>query len=328
MTKNTHVVLGATGGAGSALVTDLAARGHRVRAVSRRPVAGLPDGVEHVAADITTTEGAAAAVSGAAVVHHAAQPELSRWLEAFPPMTRQIAAATAAEGAKLVFADNLYAYGPVDGPISEQTPQRPDGPKAAMRLRMADDLLAEHAAGRLRVAIGRSSDYFGPGGIGSALGEPVFTAALAGKTVRWMGPLHVPHTMSFLPDVARGLAVLGEVDAADGHIWHLPAAEPLTGREFAALLQEALGRPVKVTATGAAGFWVASRFVPVLRELKETRHQWQAPFVSDATRFGDVLGPFAPTPHPEALRATVAWWSARLSTATVPGSAAPVATAA
>ena len=88
--------------------------------------------------------------------------------------------------------------------------------KSAMRAEMADALLADHAAGRLRVAIGRASDHFGPGGIRSALGESVFTAALAGKPVRWLGPLDIPHTMSYLPDVARGLHGAARARQADG----------------------------------------------------------------------------------------------------------------
>jgi nucleoside-diphosphate-sugar epimerase len=195
-----------------------------------------------------------------------------------------------------------------------------------MRATMADELLADHAAGRLHVTIGRASDHFGPGGIGSALGESVFTAVLAGKPVRWLGPLDIPHTMSYLPDVARGLAVLGESDTADGRACHLPAAEPLTARAFTDLLQDALGRPIKLTATGPVGFWIASRFVPVLRELKETRHQWQHPFISDATAFTTAFGPLPVTPHTEAMRATVAWWRARADAGFMPPSAPAAAT--
>lgn len=322
MSQDLHVVLGASGGVGWALITELAARGHQVRAVSRRAVTGLPATVEHLAADISTLDGAAGAVEGAAVVYHAAQPELARWLDDFPDMTRTVADATARAGAKLVFADNLYMYAAVEQPMTEDTPQRPAGPKSGMRAEMAKDLLADHAAGRLRVAIGRASDYFGPGGVGSALGEPVFAAALAGKPVRWLGPLDVPHTMSYLPDVARSLRVLGESDTADGRAWHLRAAEPLTAHAFTDLLQDALGRPIKLTATGPVGFWLASRFVPILRELRETRHQWQHPFISDATAFTTAFGQLPVTSHTEAMRTTAAWWRARADAGVMPASAA------
>ena len=175
-----HVVLGAAGGTGSAVVRDLAARGLRVRAVTRGGTADAPEGVEQVAADVGTTEGARRACEGAAVVYHCAQPPYTKWPELFPPMTQAILDGAAAAGAKLVFADNLYVYGPPDGPMTEHTPQRAHGKKGRTRIEMADALLRAHADGRLRVTIGRSSDYYGPRGTGSTAGDNIMKPALRG----------------------------------------------------------------------------------------------------------------------------------------------------
>jgi nucleoside-diphosphate-sugar epimerase len=127
--ESTHVVLGAAGGTGSAVVRELAARGRRVRAVTRGGTSDAPEGVEELAADIGTAEGAGRACEGAAVVYHCAQPNYRKWPELFPPMTRAVIDGAAAAGAKLVFADNLYVYGPPDGPMTEETPQRAQGKK-------------------------------------------------------------------------------------------------------------------------------------------------------------------------------------------------------
>jgi nucleoside-diphosphate-sugar epimerase len=161
-----HVVLGASGGIGSAVVRELAARGVPVRAVTRGGTADVPEGVEQVAADVGTAEGARRACVGATVVYHCAQPAYTKWPELFPPMTQAILDGAAAAGAKLVFADNLYVYGPPDGPMTEQTPQRAQGKKGRTRIEMADAVLGAHADGRLRCTIGRASDYYGPGGTG------------------------------------------------------------------------------------------------------------------------------------------------------------------
>ena len=155
-----HVVIGAGGGTGSAVVRELAGRGLRVRAVTRSGTGDVPDGVQQMAADIGTPEGARQACEGAAVVYHCAQPPYTRWPELFPPMTGAVLDGAAAAGAKLVFADNLYVYGPPDKPMTEATPQRAQGKKGRTRNEMADALLAAHADGRLRVTIGRSSDYY------------------------------------------------------------------------------------------------------------------------------------------------------------------------
>jgi nucleoside-diphosphate-sugar epimerase len=307
-TADLHVVLGASGATGGAVVRELARRGHRVRAVNRAGDADAPAGVERLAADVATDEGAKTACAGAAVVYHCAQPPYTRWPQEFPPLTDAIAAGAADAGAKLVLADNLYAYGPHQGPLTEDLPAAATGRKGRVRALMAERLLAAHRQGRLRVAIGRSSDYYGPGGLPSVAGERVFRAALGGRTVRWLGRLDQPHTLSYLEDMAVALAVLGERDEADGQVWHLPAAEPLTGRQFLELVVAATGGRSRIATNSAVMTRLAGLFVPFLREVTETLPHFQAPYVLDWSKFRGTFGPFTPTPHPEAVARTVAWF--------------------
>lgn len=303
-----HVVMGASGGIGGALVRELARRGRRVRAVNRRGDAPGPSGVERLAADVATPEGAKAAAAGAAVVYHCAQPPYTDWPAAFPPLTEAIAEGAAAAGAKLVLADNLYGYGPHDGPLTEDLPAAATGPKGRVRAEMADRLLASHREGRLRVAIGRASNYYGPGGRNSVTGDRLFKAAVAGRTVRWVGRLDQPHTLSYLEDVAAGVATLGEQDRADGQVWHLPAADPLTGRQFLELVVAASGGRSRIATSSAAMVRVAGVFVPFIREVGEVLYEFQAPYVVDWSKFGQSFGPFTPTPHAEAVARTVDWF--------------------
>src|SRR5512132_3011340 len=283
-----HVVLGATGGAGGALVRELAGRDHRVRAVSRKPALDLPEGVEPLAADAADPAQARTACQGAAV---------------------------AGAGARLVYADNLYAYGPVDGPLTEDLPVLATTRKGRVRTLMAERLLAAHRSGTLQVAIGRSSDYYGPGGANSVVGDILFGAAAKGERARWLGRLDVPHSLNYLPDVAGALITLGARPEALGGVWHLPAAEPLTGRAFVALIAAAVGRPVRVTATSRLALRVAGVFDPRARESAEMLYQWERPFVLDASKFQRAFGPFEPTPHPQAVATTVAWFRDRAADA-------------
>jgi nucleoside-diphosphate-sugar epimerase len=307
-TSDLHVVLGASGGIGGAVVRELARRGRRVRAVNRAGDADVPAGVERLAADVGTADGAKAAAAAAAVVYHCAQPPYTDWPAAFPPLTEAIADGAAAAGAKLVLADNLYLYGPHAGPLTEDLPAAATGPKGRVRAQMAERLLAAHRAGRLRVAIGRASNYYGPGGLASVTGERLFRAAVAGRTVRWVGRLDQPHSLSYLEDVASGLATLGERDQADGQVWHLPAAEPLTGRQFLELVVAASGGRSRIATSSAAMTRLAGVFVPFIREVGEVLYEFQAPYVLDWSRFQRAFGPFTPTPHAEAVARTVAWF--------------------
>lgn len=179
------------------------------------------------------------------------------------------------------------------------------------RIQMADAVLGAHADGRLRVTIGRSSDYYGPRGTTSAVGENIMKPALHGKRVRWLGSLDQPHTLNYLEDMGRSLVTLGERDEADGQVWHLPAAEPLTGRQFLELLFEEARMPPKVAVASRPMLRIGGLFNPLLRELNETLYQFERPFVSDASKFHAAFGRFEPTPHRAAVSRTVDWFRRR-----------------
>jgi nucleoside-diphosphate-sugar epimerase len=311
MGSGVHVVVGGSGGTGGALVRELAGQGLPVRSISRKAPEELPAGVEVRLGDAADPAFVREASEGAAVIYNAVNPPYPRWTSDFPGLMASITSAAEASGAKLVFADNLYMYDPVTGPLSEASPTRPTGKKGKLRQEMAERLLAAHRAGRVRVAIGRSSDYYGPGGVGTAVGDRVFESALKGKPVQWLGSLDVPHAASYLPDMARALAILGMRDEADGQVWHLPVGEALTGRQFADVIGGALGRPVKASATGPTMVRVAGIVSPFIRELSETMYQWTQPWVVDDAKFQGTFGPFAPTPHAEAVEATLDWFRGR-----------------
>lgn len=312
MPTDLHVVLGATGGIGRAVVRELVRRGHAVRAVSRTPI---PQGVESLAADVTTADGAKAACAGASVVHHCAQPAYHRWAQEFPALNKAVIAGAA--GAKIVFADNLYAYAPADV-ITEDTPRRPVSRKGAVRLAMARRLLDAHRDGTVRVAIGQASDYYGPGGVGSAAGEPLFGAVLAGRTVRWPGRIDVPHALHHVDDIAAGLVTLGERDEADGRAWILPAAPALTPAEFVARAAAAAGTASRAAATPKAVLQLLGLVNRTVGQLPDIWHQYDRPWVVDDSRFQATFGPHPATGWDAGIAATLDWFRHRTVPTTRP----------
>ncbi|MDP9869612.1 MULTISPECIES: NAD-dependent epimerase/dehydratase family protein [Streptosporangium] len=305
-----HVVLGGGGAIGGSVVRELVSRGLRVRAVNRSGRVPALRGVEVHQGDITSTVGAKTACEGADVVYHCATPAYDRWTQEFPRMTDAVRKGAAASGAKLVFADNLYMYGPVGMPMTEDMPYAARNPKGRVRAEMAEALLAAHRSGELRVAIGRASDYYGPGGVNTIVGAAVFGAALRGKVARWVGPLDQPHSFSYLPDIARGLVTLGGDARADGQAWHLPAAEPLTGEQFLDLVFAELGRPGRSASVGRLMQRAIGLVNPTVRALGETWYQRDRPFVTDASKFVNTFGPSGTTSHPDAIAATLDWYRA------------------
>ena len=226
-------------------------------------------------------------------------------------MNRTIMQASAAVGAKLVFADNLYAYAPGTNPMRENSPATAQGKKGRTRVEMAAELLRAHADGKLRVAIGRSSDYYGPRGLDSGLGERVFAHVLRGKKLSWLGSLDQPHTVSYLPDMARGLVTLGVKDEADGQVWHLPAGPAVTGREFLTAVCDAADKPHRFATVTPAMLRIAGIVSPTIREVKETTYQWTGPWIVDTAKFRSAFGPSIETPMADAIAATIEWFRGR-----------------
>ena len=304
------VVLGAGGGIGRALVDELLRRGLPVRAVTHSQ-RRLPDGVEHVVADLADRPAAREALGGAAVVYHAAAPPYARWPEEFPALNASIVEAASAADARLVLADNLYMYGPDAGVMTEGTPIDATDRKGRLRASMTEKLMVAHAAGELDVVIGRAPDYFGPGGVNSALGTTLFGAVAKGATVRWLGSMDVAHSVIYLPDLARALVTLGRAPEASGRVWHLPPNGSPTGREFIALVGDAAGRPVKASATPRWLLRALGVVRPEVREIADIAYQWTAPFVSNDAAFQSSFGPFVPTPLPDAVARTLDWFEQR-----------------
>jgi len=300
------VVLGALGGVGRALVAELTREGRTTRAVSRHGHDGL-GAAECVAADVATPEGAREACAGATVVFHAAQPPYHRWPEEFPALTATIIDAASEAGAKLVMVDNLYMYGPTPGPLVETLPRAATGHKGVVRTQMEHQLLDAHASGALQVAIGRLSDYYGPHGPNSTVTTLVLEAAARGKGMRWPGSTTAPHTLHYLSDAARGLIVLADHEAANGKVWHLPAAPAVTGDEFMALVNRSVAKPVKPGSIGTTMMRIGGLFSKAAKETVECMYQWTAPFVADSSAFEAAFGPLAVTSHAEAVPATIEW---------------------
>lgn len=298
----TVVVLGAGRGIGHEITRQLVEDGREVRGVTRS--GGVPEGAEDVRADLMDRESAIKAAAGASVIHMAANVPYTSWAAMLPTMFDNAVAAAESAGAKLVLADNLYSYGPVPEPFDENTPERPVGTKEKLRSALGKRLLAAPVP----VVLARSSDYYGPGGIGSLPGELILKPLAAGRQPFWFGALDVRHTFAYLADTARAQVLLGDDPRADGRVWHTPAAETLTVREFIALAGKVVGKKAKPMALPHAAVQVMALFDKRVRGMGELAHQRTKPWVVDHSAFENTFGPVPVTPHEEAIAKTVEWY--------------------
>ncbi len=303
-----HVVFGASGSIGSALVLELAQRGKHVRAVNRTGIAELPASVEIIKGDASKLESARQACQGASVVYHCVNLPYEEWSNGLPPIMDNIIDATAAVGAKLVFADNLYIYGAVQGPITENLPLRPATRKGRIRSLLTYKLIEAEKKGKLRSLTVRASDFYGPGVLNSVVIELVFKPMLAGKKAMWLGSLDAPHSMSYTEDVARGIVMLTEFDTAFGQVWFVPAGEAPTGRQFIEMAFKEAGLTPKMGVHKAMSMSMAGIFSAMVREETELLYQFEKPFVMDTSKFSREFPDFVPTPLEAAMKKSIQWF--------------------
>jgi nucleoside-diphosphate-sugar epimerase len=308
MSTDLHVVFGA-GQVGYPLAERLIAAGKRVR-LAKRTATHVPAGAEVVTGDADNPAFCAGAASGATTLYHCMNPpyDVQAWADRLPRYMENLIAAAAKAGARLVVLDNVYMLGRPGGrPLDEETPMRPCSRKGEIRARVADRLFEAHQRGQILATSGRASDFYGPGGTLTGLGDFFWPRVLAGKTAYSPYPLDAVHTYHYIPDVAAGLAALGcaEPDVY-GRPWMLPCAPPGTLRELVARLSATLGRDIKAGQLPRWALKAAGVFMPIMRELNEMLYQWDEPFVVDDARFRQRFG-LLPTSVEAAAASTVAW---------------------
>ena len=308
MTDNElHVVFG-TGPVGLAVMDELVSKGKRVRVVNRSGRADVAEGVEVLGGDAADPAFTREASAGASVVYFALNPPYDKWPELFPPLQEGVLEGAASAGAKLVAMENLYMYGSTGGrPLTEDLPYAPNTRKGKVRARMSRELMEADATGRVRVAIGRASDFFGPRVLASAAGEQVFGRAVQGKSPQVAGDPDQPHTYTYAPDIGRGLVVLGERDEALGRAWHLPSPETVTTRRFVEMIFEEVGKPARLQAAPKILLRAMGLFNPGMREMIEMLYEFEEPFVVDHSDFEAAFGMQA-TPLGEAIGETIRWY--------------------
>ena len=302
-----HVIFG-TGPVGCWIARTLRSRDIPVRAINRsgnRPRL-MPDDVQVIAADASDPEQAVDGARDAAVIYQALNPPYNRWHELFPWLQAGAMAAARAAVARYVSIENLYMYDSAQ-PMVEDSPVRPRSKKGELRAQMADEVMAAHRRGEIQAAALRSSDYYGPGVVDSALGERVFGNLVSGKKAQLTGSAGTPHSWAYIEDVGRAAALLGTSDDAMGEVWIAPHARPSTQQEILKIAAQELGVEPQYSVVSPLMMRLAGLFVPAARETVEMMYEFTEPFIVDSSKFEKTFGIQA-TPTRQAIKQTLAWF--------------------
>lgn len=282
------VVVFGYGPVGQAAVARLAAEGRPVRVAQRSAPADLPPGVTFQRCDVLDAASVLAAAQGASqIVAAVGFPyEAALWRTAWPAAMTHLVAAAEQTGARMVFFDNLYMYGPQRRPLVEDMPLTSHGVKPSARSQATRIWQASSQAGRARITALRSPDFYGPGVLNSHLGDTAFGALARGKPAMLLASPDLPHDFAYVPDLGRAVTTLLDApDDAYGQVWHAPCAPTRTPREIIALGAAALGKPARITSLPSALVPVVGLFTPFVRELAEMRFQWDRPYYQDWSKF-------------------------------------------
>jgi nucleoside-diphosphate-sugar epimerase len=303
-----HTILGAGGAVGNQLFPLLQENNERVRLVSRnaQPIAN----VEAIATDVTNFEQTVSAVKGSDIVYLLAglKYDIRLWRKSWPMIMTNVIDACKINGCKLIFFDNVYMYGKVDGVMTENTPFNPNSKKGEIRATIATKLLDEMKAGNIQALIARSADFYGPVGFTTSVPNMlVFQNLRKGKKPQWLVNAKAIHSFTYVPDAANALYRLANREDAFGQTWHMPTASPpLTGEEFIRSAAKHMKGGDNYSVISKGMMYIAAMVNRTIRESIEMVYQSQFPYVFDSSKFQKAFN-FQPTSYQEGIKQTAEW---------------------
>lgn len=304
--NNTHLVIGA-GPVGATIAQQLAARGDRVRLLTRSGSGPVHASIERLRGDATDPDTVAQAASGVGAVFHCMHGSAyagATWRAELPRAERVVLEAAGRAGAVVVFPESLYAYGHVTGIMTEQTPRDADFGKPAVRV----DLLRARDASPTPTVSVAASDFYGPLVRTAHAGERMVPTVLAGRTMRVLGDPDAPHSWTYVPDLGAAMIRAAEDETLWNTFLHAPTAPAVSQRALVQTYADAAGVPAP--RVGSIPTWTLKAIGavhPGTRELAEMVYQFDSPFVMDSSASEARLG-LSPTPLETGAKATVDWW--------------------
>lgn len=301
-----QTILGANGAIGVELAKSLPQYTDRIRLVSRTPKKVNPND-EVVSADLTIAEQTRKAVEGSEIAYLTAglKYDINVWRSQWPVIMRNVIEACKKHNTKLVFFDNVYMYGKVDGWMTEETPVHPSSKKGEVRVLIAEMLMNEVKKGNLQALIARSADFYGNNTATSVVGMLVFENLKKGKKAQWLINDQAKHSQTYVPDAGKATALLGNSANAYNQVWHLPTdRNALTGKEFIEKVAKDFGVEPKYSILSKWMLQMAGLFNVVIRESIEMLYQSASDYLFDSSKFERTFS-YKTTTYEEGIRETV-----------------------
>jgi len=301
-----HTILGAGGSIGNVLTNELLKSKESVRLVSRSNYS-IP-GAESFKADISSYKETLKSVEGSDIVYLCAGlPYDSKlWAEMWPKLMKNTIDACKNVGAKMIFFDNVYMYGKVQGKMNEATPYFPCSRKGETRAIVANLLEAEMKHHNLQAMIARSADLYGPYITGNSVPFiMVFDNLMKGKSAQWLANANKLHSLTYTLDCGKGLNMLWNKDECYQQIWHLPTSSPaITGKTFIELVAKELGEKPNYMVLKKWMVRMVGFFNSKIYESYEMLYQNEYDYEFDSSKFNDYFI-YKPTSYAKGIHETM-----------------------
>jgi nucleoside-diphosphate-sugar epimerase len=303
MIKMTHTILGAGGPVANALTRQLTNTNETIRLVSRKPAKITGENITWQKADLLNYNEVLAAAKGADVIYLVAGLvyDAAVWKVQWPVIMRNVINVTKATGARLIFFDNVYMYGLVDGPMTEDTPYHPNSKKGQIRANIANMLMDEVKAGNIRATIARAPDFYGTDSLNSFVDMMVISNYAKNKTAQWIGNPNKKHNFILIEDAGKALYLLGQNPDSDNQVWHLPTAPAITGKQFIEIAAQVYKVKPKYMSIKRAMLWIFGLFNKLVMSGVEMYYQYNHDYIFDSSKFEKAFN-FKPSSYEDGIK--------------------------
>jgi len=298
-----HTILGAGGTVGNALTAELISNNETVRLVSRRPGQIRNNNVSWRQADLLNYNEILAASMGSTVIYLCAGLvyDAAVWKQQWPVIIQNVINVAKQTGARLIFFDNVYMYGLVAGPMTENTPYQPCSIKGEVRAKIATQLMDQVKAGNIKASIARAPDFYGTGTKNSFFDTMVLEKYAKSQKATWIGNSGTLHNFIYIPDAGKGLYLLGKTPETDNQIWHMPTAAPLQGKQLIEIAAHIYETAPKYMSVNKLMLNLLGLFKKAIADTVEMYYQYDHDYNFDSSKFEKAFN-FKPTPYEEGIK--------------------------
>lgn len=298
-----HTILGAGGAVANALTRELLNNNETIRLVSRKPVNIQGKNLDWKKADLLNYSELSEAAKGSSVIYLTAGLIYNKkiWAAQWPVIMQNMINLTKETGARFIFFDNVYMYGLVNSEMKEDTLYNPSSVKGEIRAKIATQLMDEAKAGNIKATIARGADFYGTDNQNGVLDVMVLANLAKKQKAQWLGDINKLHNFSYIPDMGKGMYLLGQTPSADNQIWHMPTAAPLTGKQFIELSANIYGAEPKYFAINKLMMRAYGLFDKNVGEMVEMYYQYGHDYIFNSDKFEKAFN-VKPTSYADGIR--------------------------